>query len=156
MNNEHTLNFIPDEAAPVIGTPRLMCPNLHPWVARLNWCYVAVEVQYSILRIMICGCYSQDILLDKFAQRGPSCVAYDEKMHFYASVGADIASQVLETKVDFALLHMEPLARALQENARCWVTSLGKFLNESARDGLMNLDRQLAVSKKLIGGWYLI
>ncbi len=89
----------------------------------------------------------QDILLDKFAQRGPSCVAYDEKMHFYASVGKDIAAQASERNVDFAVLHMEPLARALQENARCWVTSLGKLLNESARDGLMNLSRQLAVIK---------
>ena len=83
--------------------------------------------------------------MDKFAQRGPSCVAYDEKMHFYMSVGNDIAAHQLEKKVEFAMLHMSPLARALQENARCWVTSLGKLLNESTKEGLMGLDNQLTV-----------
>lgn len=72
-------------------------------------------------------------------------MAYDEKMHFYHCVVEDIASQTLDKKVEFAMLHMGPLARSLQENACRWVMSLGKLLNESARDNLMTLDRQLDV-----------
>ena len=56
----------------------------------------------------------QDILLEKFAQRNPSCVAYDEKLNFYSSVAAEISTQSMSRQVEFALLHMEPLSRALQ------------------------------------------
>lgn len=87
----------------------------------------------------------QDILLDKFAQKGPSCVAYDEKMHFYSCVAKDIAAMPVDKVVKFAMLHMGPLSRALQENARGWVTSLGKLLNVSAKDSLMMLNQQLNV-----------
>ncbi len=87
----------------------------------------------------------QDILLERFAQKSPSCVAYDEKMHFYSCVAEDIAAQPTNKVVEFAMLHMGPLARALQENSRCWVTSLGKLLNDSAKDNLMKLDQQLNV-----------
>ena len=87
----------------------------------------------------------QDILLEKFAQRQPSCVAYDEKLQFYTSVAAEISMQPMSKEVEFALLRMDPLARALQENARGWVTSLGKLLNDSARESLMSLKGELEV-----------
>lgn len=66
-------------------------------------------------------------------------------MDFYNSVIADMESHPLDKEVEFAVLHMGPLARALQGNARCWVTSLGKLLNESAKDSLTSLHQQLSV-----------
>ena len=76
-------------------------------------------------------------------------MAYDEKMHFYSSIIEDMRSHVLNKEVEFAVLHMEPLARALQENARRWVMSLGKLLNDSAKDSLMTLNNQLSVKDDL-------
>lgn len=73
-------------------------------------------------------------------------MAYDEKMNFYHSVVEDIASQTLDKGVEFAMLHMGPLARALQENATRWVMNLGKLLNDSARESLTALDKKLDVN----------
>ena len=42
-------------------------------------------------------------------------------------------------EVDFIRLHLGPLAESVQENANAWVTSLGKLLNNSARDNLEGL-----------------
>ena len=88
--------------------------------------------------------------MEKFAQKQPSCVAYEEKMHVYTSVSVEISSNSMSREVWFALLHMEPLARALQDNARCWVTSLGKLLNESAKESLMELKTELDVSADVV------
>ncbi len=88
----------------------------------------------------------QDILLEKFAQKQPSCVAYDEKMQVYKTVDCEVASLPSTREVEFALLRMEPLARALQENARCWVTSIGKLLNDAAKESLLQLKNELSVS----------
>jgi dynein heavy chain len=67
-------------------------------------------------------------------------------MDFYTTIVDEMKAHPLEKEVEFAILHMSPLARALQENARRWVTSLGKLLRESAKDSLMVLNQQLSVS----------
>ncbi len=66
-------------------------------------------------------------------------------MHVYASVAVEVASHPSTKEVEFALLDMDPLSRALQENARCWVTSLGKLLNDSARESLTQLATKIEV-----------
>lgn len=77
-------------------------------------------------------------------------MAYDEKLNFYTSVAAEIATHPLSREVEFAVLHIDPLAQALRENARCWVTSLGKLLNDSARESLMQLRAELEVCVRII------
>ena len=47
--------------------------------------------------------------------------------------------------MEFVLLHLGPLSRSLQEIARQWVLSLGKLLNDSARENLMSLKEELEV-----------
>ena len=47
--------------------------------------------------------------------------------------------------MEFVLLHLEPLSRSLQDNARQWVLSLGKLLNTSAEDELRKLQEELNV-----------
>lgn len=66
-------------------------------------------------------------------------------MYIYSSVGAEIADTPVTKQMEFALLDMDPLSRALKENARCWVTSLGKLLNDSARESLTGLTTKLEV-----------
>ncbi len=66
-------------------------------------------------------------------------------MYVYSSVTAEIADVPVTKEVEFALLDMDPLCRALKENARCWVTSLGKLLNDSARENLTKLTTKLEV-----------
>ena len=77
-------------------------------------------------------------------------MAYDEKLNFYTSVAAEIATHPLSREVEFAVLHIDPLAQAPRENARCWVTSLGKLLNDSARESLMQLRAELEVCVRII------
>lgn len=73
-------------------------------------------------------------------------------MHVYASVAVEVASHPSTKEVEFALLDMDPLSRALQENARCWVTSLGKLLNDSARESLTQLATKIEVCVCVWGG----
>ena len=94
-----------------------------------------------------CSAYIvQDVMLEKFAQRQPSCVAYDEKMHFYTHVVVEVDAQPAIKEVEFARLNMEPLAISLKENARQWVSALGKRLNDATKIQLTELRTKLEVS----------
>lgn len=84
-------------------------------------------------------------MLEKFAQRQPSCEAYDEKMHFYTRVVAEVDAQPSLKEVEFARLNMEPLTASLRENARQWVSALGKRLNDATRTKLTQLRTELEV-----------
>ena len=87
----------------------------------------------------------QDVMLEKFAQRQPSCEAYDEKMHFYSRVVSEVDAQPAVKEVEFARLNMEPLAASLRENARQWVSGLGKRLNDTTKTRLAQLRTELEV-----------
>ena len=54
-------------------------------------------------------------------------------------------TQPMKKEIDCIMLHLEPLARTIKENARTWVTSLGKLLNDSAKSRLMQLKDNLEV-----------
>lgn len=84
-------------------------------------------------------------MLEKFSQRQPSCVAYDEKMHFYTHVVAEVDAQPAIKEVEFAQLNMEPLSISLKENARQWVSALGKRLNDATKTQLTELRTKLEV-----------
>uniref|UniRef100_A0AAZ3SBS5 Dynein heavy chain tail domain-containing protein n=2 Tax=Oncorhynchus TaxID=8016 RepID=A0AAZ3SBS5_ONCTS len=79
------------------------------------------------------------IVMEKFAAKRPSYVMYDEKLQFYARVSVEVALQPLVKDEHIMRLNLEPLARTVQENAQAWVNSLGRLLNESAREDLFNL-----------------
>uniref|UniRef100_A0A8C9TU55 Dynein axonemal heavy chain 10 n=1 Tax=Scleropages formosus TaxID=113540 RepID=A0A8C9TU55_SCLFO len=83
------------------------------------------------------------IVMEKFAAKKPSCVAYDEKLQFYTWVCQEVAEQPLWKDEHVLRLNLEPLARSVQENARAWVSSLGHLLNESTRDDLFKLHDEL-------------
>lgn len=85
------------------------------------------------------------IVMEKFAAKRPTCVMYDEKFQFYVKVSNEVAKQPLVKHEHIIMLNLEPLARAIQENAQAWVTSLGRLLNNSAREELFNLRNELLV-----------
>ncbi len=66
-------------------------------------------------------------MLQRFSSRSPSCVLYDEKLNFYSSIGQEIAAQPMSREVKFALLHLDPLARALQVSSRGNLASSSGF-----------------------------
>lgn len=87
----------------------------------------------------------KSIVMEKFAAKKPPCVAYDEKLQFYAKIAADVMRHPLVKDEHCIRLQLEPLANTVQENAKSWVTSLGKLLNESAREELYSLRDEIEV-----------
>lgn len=85
------------------------------------------------------------IVLEKFAAKKPSCVAYDEKLQFYSRLAQEVTQQPLFKDEQCIRLYLGPLAYTVQENARAWVNSLGHLLNESAREELYSLKNELEV-----------
>ncbi|XP_030648846.1 dynein heavy chain 10, axonemal [Chanos chanos] len=83
------------------------------------------------------------IVMEKFAAKKPSCVMYDEKLQFYASVSREVAQHALVKDEHIIRLNLAPLACSVLENAQAWVTSLGRLLNESAKENLFGLRAEL-------------
>lgn len=85
------------------------------------------------------------IMLEKFAVKKPSCVMYDEKLQFYLHISQEVVQQPLAKDEHIIRLNLEPLRRTVLENAQDWVTSLGRLLNDSAREELYALDNEFQV-----------
>lgn len=85
------------------------------------------------------------IVMEKFAAKKPTCVAYDEKLQFYARVSQEVAAQPLLRDEHIIRLNLEPLAHSVQENIQAWLSSLGRLLNQSAQEDLFSLRDRLQV-----------
>lgn len=85
------------------------------------------------------------IVMEKFAARKPACVTFDEKLQFYMKVAQEVTQQPLIKDEQCIRLQLGPLAYTVQENAKGWVMSLGKLLNESAREELFSLQEDIEV-----------
>ncbi|KAL0610476.1 Dynein heavy chain 10, axonemal [Plecturocebus cupreus] len=83
------------------------------------------------------------IVMEKFAAKRPPCVAYDEKLQFYSKITYEVMRHPLIKDEHCVRLQLGPLANKVQENAKSWVVSLGKLLNESAREELYNLHEEM-------------
>ncbi|XP_039327853.2 dynein axonemal heavy chain 10 isoform X2 [Saimiri boliviensis] len=83
------------------------------------------------------------IVMEKFAAKRPPCVAYDEKLQFYSKITYEVMRHPLIKDEHCIRLQLGPLANTVQENAKSWVISLGKLLNESAREELYNLHEEM-------------
>uniref|UniRef100_A0ABI7Z6S1 Dynein axonemal heavy chain 10 n=2 Tax=Felis catus TaxID=9685 RepID=A0ABI7Z6S1_FELCA len=83
------------------------------------------------------------IVMEKFASKKPPCVSYDEKLQFYSKIAQEVMRHPLVKDEHCIRLQLGPLASTVQENARSWVTSLGKLLNESAREELYHLHEEM-------------
>uniref|UniRef100_A0A8C9J6D4 Dynein axonemal heavy chain 10 n=1 Tax=Panthera tigris altaica TaxID=74533 RepID=A0A8C9J6D4_PANTA len=83
------------------------------------------------------------IVMEKFASKKPPCVSYDAKLQFYSKIAQEVMRHPLVKDEHCIRLQLGPLANTVQENARSWVTSLGKLLNESAREELYHLHEEM-------------
>lgn len=61
-----------------------------------------------------------------------------------------IRSQPDNKLMEFIYLNLTPLKTSLLDSAQQWIVSLGKALNESAKDSLINLKTELEVQCKYI------
>lgn len=85
------------------------------------------------------------IVMEKFAAKKPPCVSYDEKLQFYTKISQEVMRQPLVKEEHCVRLQLGPLAHTVQESAKAWVMSLGKLLNESAREELHSLHEEMEV-----------
>lgn len=85
------------------------------------------------------------IVMEKFAAKKPPCVAYDEKLQFYSKIASEVTRYPLIKDEHCIRLQLGPLASTVQESAKSWVVSLGKLLNESAKEELYHLCEEMEV-----------
>eukprot|EP00842_Homolaphlyctis_polyrhiza_P003630 jgi/Hompol1/4268/HPOL_001758-RA len=82
------------------------------------------------------------VTLEKFAQKKPSVVNYDDKLMFYAKLSKDVESQPSIKDVDFVRIISSPLQAAIHSEATSWVVSIGKHLNVVCKEGLQSLQER--------------
>uniref|UniRef100_A0A8C3NCR8 Dynein-1, subspecies f n=1 Tax=Geospiza parvula TaxID=87175 RepID=A0A8C3NCR8_GEOPR len=85
----------------------------------------------------------KDAVLDRLAAEKPPCVVFDEHLQFYMMVTQEVAQGPLVKDEQFIRLQLAPLASAVQENAKSWMMSLGKLLNELAKEELLSLQDEI-------------
>lgn len=85
------------------------------------------------------------IVMEKFAAKKPPCSVFDEKLQFYVKISQEVMQQPLVKDEQCIRLLLGPLAITVQENAKSWVVSLGRLLNESAREALYSLQEEIEV-----------
>ncbi|NXM08607.1 DYH10 protein, partial [Tyrannus savana] len=88
----------------------------------------------------------QGAVLERLAAEKPACVTFDEHLQFYLKVTQEVTQQPLVKDEQFIRLQLAPLALTVQEYAKGWMISLGKVLNESAREDLVRLREEIQVS----------
>ncbi|RKO94122.1 dynein heavy chain and region D6 of dynein motor-domain-containing protein [Blyttiomyces helicus] len=74
------------------------------------------------------------VTLDKFAQKKPSVVMYDDKITFYSKLAKDVDSQPTSKDIDFIRVISTPLQAAIHSEAT------RKHLNTMAKEGLNYLE----------------
>ncbi|KAF2987534.1 hypothetical protein EK904_013207 [Melospiza melodia maxima] len=85
----------------------------------------------------------KDAVLDRLAAQKPPCVVFDEHLQFYMTVTQEVTQGPLVKDEQFIRLQLAPLASAVKGTARNWMLSLGKLLNESAKEELRCLQDEI-------------
>ncbi|NXT76855.1 DYH10 protein, partial [Zapornia atra] len=123
----------------IIEQAVLITQNVHKLLTSLSK-YLNPWKRYHLLWKL-----DKSIVMEKLAAEKLACVTFDDKLQFYMKVAQEVTQQPLIKDEQFIRLQLSPLASMVQENARGWVTSLGRLLNESAREELLNLQEELKV-----------
>ena len=85
-------------------------------------------------------------IAEKWLTKNPSSVEFDERLQYYHKTVDDISNMTDTRDQDCIRLHMGQLARSVIEHAKEWIKTLGKLLQESAKESLMSLHNMLDVS----------
>ncbi|NXQ89466.1 DYH10 protein, partial [Nyctibius grandis] len=136
-----TFNFYTDisQNPLIIEQAVLITQNVHKLLASLSK-YLNQWKRYHLLWKSDKG-----IVMERLAAEKPTCVTFDDELQFYTKVAQEVTQQPLIIDEQFIRLQLSPLAYTVQENARGWVISLGKVLNESAREELFSLQEEIQV-----------
>ncbi|XP_076108254.1 dynein axonemal heavy chain 10-like isoform X2 [Mytilus galloprovincialis] len=78
-------------------------------------------------------------IADKWFQKGPTVVAFDDKLQYYYKTIDEIDLQPLVKDQECVRLHMGPLASSVKDNAKQWIACLGKILRDSAKESLFKI-----------------
>ncbi|KAM9858629.1 dynein axonemal heavy chain 10 [Aulostomus maculatus] len=93
---------------------------------------------------------NKTIVNEEFAAGKPSCVMFDDKLQFLVQTYQEIMLEPLFKNEHITYLNLQPLAHTVREIAESWISSLGSFLNKSAKEELFNLrDELMQMSEKL-------
>ncbi|NXR24934.1 DYH10 protein, partial [Cinclus mexicanus] len=136
-----TFSFYSDvsQSPLIIEQADLITQNVHKLLASLSNCLNQWK-KYDLLWKSDKGA-----VLHRLAAEKPACVIFDEHLQFYMKVVQEVTQQPLIKDEQFIRLQLAPLASAVQENAKSWVMSLGKLLNELAREELFSLHDEIQV-----------
>uniref|UniRef100_A0A8C0IJ94 Dynein heavy chain tail domain-containing protein n=1 Tax=Bubo bubo TaxID=30461 RepID=A0A8C0IJ94_BUBBB len=129
----------------IIEQAVLITQNVHKLLSSLSK-YLNQWKSYHLLWKLDKG-----VVMERLAAEKPACITFDEELQFYMKVAQEVTQQPLIKDEQFIRLQLSPLAFTVQENARGWVISLGKLLNESAREELFSLQEEIQV-----GGFSLV
>ncbi|NXQ07446.1 DYH10 protein, partial [Vidua macroura] len=136
-----TFSFYSDvsQSPLVIEQAVLITQNVHKLLASLKKCLNQWK-KYDLLWKSDKGA-----VLDRLAAEKPPCVIFDEHLQFCMKVAQEVTQRPLIKDEQFIRLQLAPLASAVQENAKSWLMSLGKLLNELAREELFSLQDEIQV-----------
>ncbi|NXK07793.1 DYH10 protein, partial [Herpetotheres cachinnans] len=123
----------------IIEQAVLITQNVHRLLASLSK-YLNQWKRYHLLWKLDKG-----VAMERLAAEKPTCITFDEELQFYVKVAQEVTEQPLIKDEQSIRLQLAPLAYTVQENARGWVISLGKLLNESARQELFGLQEEIQV-----------
>ena len=83
------------------------------------------------------------ITLEKFAQKKPSVINYDDKLIFYSKLAKDVDGQASVKDIDFIRVVTTPLQAAIHSEATGWIYSIGCHLNAFSKEGLDYLSEKI-------------
>ncbi|NWV26096.1 DYH10 protein, partial [Origma solitaria] len=136
-----TFSFYSDvsQSPLIIEQAALVAQNVQKILASLSKCLNQWK-RYDVLWKTDKG-----TVLNRLAAEKAAYVIFDERLQFHMKVAQEVTQQPLIKDEQFIRLQLAPLASAVQENAKDWVTSLGKLLNEIAREELFSLQDEIKV-----------
>ncbi|NWT59948.1 DYH10 protein, partial [Erythrocercus mccallii] len=123
----------------IIEQTVLITQSVHKLLASLNKCLNQWK-RYDLLWKS-----DKDAVLGRLAAEKPACVIFDEQLQFYMKVSQEVTQQPLIKDEQFIRLQLAPLASAVQENAKSWMMSLGKLLNDLVREEFFSLQDEIQV-----------
>lgn len=89
----------------------------------------------------------QQALVEKWVQRDPSVVWFDNKLQYYRKIVEDVQSLATTRDQECIRLSTSQLASSVISNAQQWMEVLGKILQDSTRENLHRLRDMLDVSE---------
>ena len=84
------------------------------------------------------------VTLEKFMMKNPSVIMFDEKLAFYNKLAEDVSQHYHTKDIDFIRVVSTPLQTSIHTEARQWVLSIGKALNDSSFELLQTIEKQIS------------